>query len=119
MDCASAEVTLALTRCANNRWWLENPHASIIGKPSAQLAKTLVQNELERVKARREKLGKHGLTELNRLLEQAQHENDNPVPQERCRGDWKDVTTGHESIGPNLILLKTEVKNYVATSGLI
>ena len=34
-------------------------------------------------------------------------------------GWWKDVTTGHESIGPNLILLKTEVKNYVATSGLI
>ena len=32
---------------------------------------------------------------------------------------WKDVTAGHESIGPNLILLETEVKNYVATSGLI
>jgi hypothetical protein len=30
---------------------------------------------------------------------------------------WKDVTAGHESIGPNLILLETEVKNYVATSG--
>ena len=24
---------------------------------------------------------------------------------------WKDVTAGHESIGPNLILLETEVKN--------
>ena len=32
---------------------------------------------------------------------------------------WKDVTAGHESIGPNLILLETEVKNYAATSGLI
>ena len=31
---------------------------------------------------------------------------------------WKDVTAGHESIGPNLILLETEVKNYMATSGL-
>ena len=32
--------------------------------------------------------------------------------------EWKDVTAEHESIGPNLILLKTEVQNYVATSGL-
>jgi len=70
------------TGCANNRWWLQNPHASIIGKPSAQLAKTLVQNEFERVEARREKLGEDGLTELNRALEQARHKNDKLAPQE-------------------------------------
>jgi hypothetical protein len=31
----------------------------------------------------------------------------------------KDITTGHDSIGPNLIILKTEVKNYVKLRRLL
>ena len=32
---------------------------------------------------------------------------------------WKDVAAGHESIGPKLILIEREVKNYVKLRRLI
>lgn len=67
------------------RWWVDNPHVSILGKPSAQLAKDLEKNEIARVEAQREKLGKQGLANMKRKLEQAQDENDKPIPQELIR----------------------------------
>ena len=57
----------------------------ILGKPSANLAKTLEQNELARVKAREKRLGEHGLLDKKRKLEEAQEENDRPIPQELIR----------------------------------
>ena len=66
----------------DNRWWLNNPHVSILGKPSAQLAKDLETNELARIEAQKKKLGPEGLANLKRKLEYAQEENDKPIPQE-------------------------------------
>jgi len=57
----------------------------ILGKPSANLAKTLEQNELARVEAQKKQLGEHGLLDKKRKLEQAQEENDKPIPQEVIR----------------------------------
>src|SRR5579859_7342229 len=69
----------------DNRWWLDNPHVSILGKPSAQLAKDLETNELARIEAQRKKFGPEGLANLKRKLEHAQEENDKPIPQDLIR----------------------------------
>lgn len=69
----------------DNRWWLDNPHVSILGKPSAQLAKDLETNELARIEAQKKKFGPEGLATLKRKLEHAQEENDKPIPQDLIR----------------------------------
>jgi Zn-dependent M16 (insulinase) family peptidase len=53
----------------NGRWWLDNPHVSILGKPSAQLAKDLEKNETTRIETQKKKLGDEGLAKLKRKLE--------------------------------------------------
>jgi Zn-dependent M16 (insulinase) family peptidase len=63
------------------RWFIDNPHVVILGKPSAKLAKTLEQNELARIEGQKAKLGELGLQEKKRKLEEAQEENDKPIPQ--------------------------------------
>ena len=68
-----------------SRWYLNNLHVSILGKPSAQLAKDLEQNELTRLEAQRARLGPEGLSTLKRKLEQAQLENDKPIPTDLIR----------------------------------
>ena len=67
------------------KWWLHNPHVTVLGKPSAQLAESLEKNELARVEAQKEKYGEEGLANLKRKLEAAQEENDKPIPQELIR----------------------------------
>lgn len=67
------------------RWYIDNPHVCIQGKPSAQLAKDLERNELARVEKQREKLGEQGLAEKKRKLEEAQELNDKPIPQDQIR----------------------------------
>jgi Zn-dependent M16 (insulinase) family peptidase len=76
-----------LPRCQKltGRWLIDNPHIVILGKPSANLAKTLEENELKRVEAQVAKLGPKGLADKKRKLEQAQEENDKPIPQELIR----------------------------------
>ena len=71
--------------CSDHRWWIDNQHVSILGKPSAQLAKDLEKNEIARIEAQKAKLGKEGLANMKRKLEQAQEENDKPIPQELIR----------------------------------
>lgn len=58
---------------------------SILGKPCAQLAKDLEQNELTRLEIQRKKYGQEGLANLKRKLEQAQEENDIPIPPDLIR----------------------------------
>lgn len=70
---------------ADCRWWIDNPHICILGRPSAQLAKDLEKNEIARIEAQKKKLGKEGLANLKRKLEQAQEENDTPIPPELIR----------------------------------
>ena len=67
------------------RWYIDNPHVCICGKPSAQLAKELERNELARVQKQRKKLGEKGLEEKKRKLEEAQELNDIPIPQDQIR----------------------------------
>jgi Zn-dependent M16 (insulinase) family peptidase len=67
------------------RWYIDNPHVCICGKPSAQLAKEIEQNELARIEKQREKLGNKGLAEKKRKLEEAQELNDTPIPQDQIR----------------------------------
>ena len=67
------------------RWYIDNPHVCIQGKPSAQLAKDLERNELARVEKQRERLGEQGLAEKKRKLEEAQELNDKPIPQDQIR----------------------------------
>ena len=67
------------------RWYIDNPHVCICGKPSAQLAKEIEQNELARIEKQREKLGNKGLAEKKRKLEDAQELNDTPIPQDQIR----------------------------------
>ena len=67
------------------RWYIDNPHVCICGKPSAQLAKEIERNELARVEKQRKKLGEKGLAEKKRKLEEAQELNDTPIPQDQIR----------------------------------
>jgi Zn-dependent M16 (insulinase) family peptidase len=67
------------------RWYIDNPHVCICGKPSAQLAKKIERNELARVEKQRKKLGERGLAEKKRKLEEAQELNDTPIPQDQIR----------------------------------
>ena len=85
MDSVTKEVFLTYFVMLIDRWWIDKPHVSILGKPSAQLAKDLQKNEIARIEAQREKLGKEGLANMKRKLEQAQEENDKPIPQDVIR----------------------------------
>jgi Zn-dependent M16 (insulinase) family peptidase len=69
----------------NSRWWLDNAHVSILGKPSAKLAQDLAKNEIARIDIRKKQLGEEGLSKLKRKLEEAQEENDKPIPQDLIR----------------------------------
>ncbi|KAK6529106.1 hypothetical protein TWF694_004321 [Orbilia ellipsospora] len=68
------------------RWLVENPHVSIIGKPSAQLAAKIKHDEKARVKKQIKDLGEDGLKKLAERLEQAKKDNDPEIPEEVLRG---------------------------------
>lgn len=62
------------------KWFVDNPHVGILGKPSAAMAKRIEEEDKKRVAERKEKLGKQGLEELKRKLEAAKAENEKEVP---------------------------------------
>ncbi|KAF2435009.1 putative zinc metalloprotease [Tothia fuscella] len=64
------------------KYILHNKHVSILGVPSAKLSEKLKAEETARVEAQQEKYGEEGLKDLARKLEEAQKENDRPVPDE-------------------------------------
>lgn len=63
-------------------WISDAPHISILGRPSMQLAAKLKETEEARLAERREKLGKEGLEELKRRLDEAKQKNEVPIPPE-------------------------------------
>ncbi|KAK9465180.1 Metalloenzyme, LuxS/M16 peptidase-like protein [Lipomyces arxii] len=63
-------------------WFLYNPHAAILAKPSASLAKQLRVDGKERLQKRREELGEAGLANLTKRLKEAQDENERKIPNE-------------------------------------
>ncbi|KAK6334063.1 hypothetical protein TWF696_002565 [Orbilia brochopaga] len=68
------------------KWLVDNPHVSIIGRPSASLADKIKKNEKKRVKQQIEKYGPDGLKKLAEKLEQAKKDNDPEIPVDVLRG---------------------------------
>ena len=65
------------------RKWISGAnHITIIGKPSASLARGLKTEEEDRIAKQKEKLGKEGLEELEKRLAQAKADNDKEIPRE-------------------------------------
>ncbi|KAH7131940.1 zinc metalloprotease-like protein [Dendryphion nanum] len=64
------------------KWVSDAHHVSILGKPSIKLSEKNKADEVARVKAQQEKLGEEGLKNLANKLEEAQAENDKPIPDE-------------------------------------
>lgn len=64
------------------KWVADNEHVSILGKPSAKLAKKTEEDEKKRVAAQKAKLGEEGLEKLQQKLEEAKAENDKEIPKE-------------------------------------
>lgn len=60
--------------------FVDNRHVCVLGVPSAELQKTLTQQEEARVKAQQEKLGEQGLKQLAEKLERAKAENGELIP---------------------------------------
>lgn len=62
------------------RFLLDTPHLTILGRPSARLAKELEEGENKRVADQVASLGEDGLARLTKRLKTAQDENDAPIP---------------------------------------
>ncbi|KAI7904653.1 Metalloenzyme, LuxS/M16 peptidase-like protein [Cokeromyces recurvatus] len=64
------------------RWYLDAPHVTLYGKPSAEFADQQTEEETNRIEKQRADLGDKRLEELQRELEDAKAKNDVPVPKE-------------------------------------
>jgi Zn-dependent M16 (insulinase) family peptidase len=62
------------------KWISDAHHVSILGKPSAKLAKELKKAEEARLAKRKEELGPAGLEALKKKLDEAKTKNDQPIP---------------------------------------
>ena len=78
-----------LERWTDKQWrdlmrvsFVDNNHVSILGRPSAKLAKKLEEDEKKRVADRVEKLGPEGLKKLQEKLDAAKAENEKEIPAE-------------------------------------
>lgn len=64
------------------KWVADNEHVSILGKPSAKLAKKTEEDEKKRVADQKNSLGEEGLKKLQKQLDEAGAENDREIPKE-------------------------------------
>ena len=64
------------------RFIIGKPYVVIIGKASPELMEKMSQEEKERIKEQREKLGEEGLAAKGKLLAESKAENDKPPPKE-------------------------------------
>jgi Zn-dependent M16 (insulinase) family peptidase len=62
------------------------PTITIVGKPSAALAKSIVSDEKKRIAAQKEALGEQGLKDKVEELKQAQAFNEREIPREVLEG---------------------------------
>lgn len=65
------------------KWVADNEHVSILGKPSAKLAKKIEEDEKKRVADQKAKFGEEGLKKLQEKLEKAKADNDREIPKEK------------------------------------
>jgi Zn-dependent M16 (insulinase) family peptidase len=70
------------------KWISDAEHVSILGVPSAKLAKKLKEDEEARIAEQRKKLGEKGLKELEKKLKEAKAENDREIPK-KLLADFK------------------------------
>lgn len=64
------------------KWISDAHHVTLFGKPSAALNENMKAEEVARVKEQQEKLGDEGLKGLAKKLEDAQNQNNRPIPEE-------------------------------------
>ena len=64
------------------KWISDAHHVTLFGKPSAALNEKMKAEEVARVKAQQEKLGDEGLKKLAQKLQEAQDQNNRPIPEE-------------------------------------
>ncbi|GAA5896610.1 Sdd3p [Sporobolomyces salmoneus] len=86
-----------------NKFYVDAPALTIVGKPSASLADKVRDDAKAVVDANIKKYGEDGLAKLAKKIEDAQAENDKPIPPEILRDfkipdvngiDWIKVETG-------------------------
>jgi len=63
-----------------SKWFADNHHVCVLGVPSKELSDKLAADEKARVQAQKDRLGEAGLRELAEKLEEAQAENNKPIP---------------------------------------
>lgn len=68
------------------KWMIDAHHVSVLGKPSCTLSETMKADEIARVKTQQAKLGEDGLKDLERKLQDAQAQNDKPIPEHIIAG---------------------------------
>jgi Zn-dependent M16 (insulinase) family peptidase len=62
------------------KYYLDNFHITLLGKPSAEFAEKLDKQEEKRIEKQRETLGEKKLKELENQLEEAKKLNEIPIP---------------------------------------
>ena len=62
------------------KYFIDAPFVNVRGKPSSTLAKTLAEKEEKRLDEQRKKLGDEGLKKAKEILDEAQVENNKPIP---------------------------------------
>ncbi|KAI7861631.1 Metalloenzyme, LuxS/M16 peptidase-like protein [Spinellus fusiger] len=64
------------------KWYIDQAHITLIGKPSASFAEQMTEEENNRIEKQRTDLGEDKLKELQNRLEKAMAANDVPLPSE-------------------------------------
>lgn len=64
------------------KYYIDPPSVVVVGKPSAQLAKRIEEDEKDRIAKQVESLGPEGLKKAAALLESSKAEHDKPIPKE-------------------------------------
>lgn len=62
------------------RYYLDVPHVTLLGRPSADFAEQLAEEEQNRVEKQCQDLGEQKLKDLQSQLEDAMAKNDKPLP---------------------------------------
>ncbi|CAG8476216.1 27764_t:CDS:10 [Dentiscutata erythropus] len=65
---------------SEKQYHIDNPHIALLGCPSAEFSKKLIDDELKRVEKQRETLGPEKLKDLEKQLEKAKESNNVPIP---------------------------------------
>ncbi|KAI8097852.1 Metalloenzyme, LuxS/M16 peptidase-like protein [Gilbertella persicaria] len=68
------------------KWYIDAPHITLFGKPSAEFAEQQAEEETNRIEKQRSELGEEKLAELQKKLDDAMAKNDYPVPKEILEG---------------------------------